>query len=90
MYLVNQVLQRHNVVGLVIESPPPATTWTEKRLRRRRMLRKYGIVRTSNKLLLNWVRSRFVSATDAKTIKERFFHDTRPVEYQRRVPSITV
>jgi methionyl-tRNA formyltransferase len=89
VYLVNQLLQRHNVVGMVIESPPPAITLTEKRLRRGRMLRKYGFVRTSNKLLLNWVRSRFVSATDAKT-KERFFPDTRPVEYQRRVPSITV
>lgn len=90
MYLVNQLLLWHNIVGMVIESPPPAMTLTEKRLRRGRMLRKYGFVRTSNKLLLNWVRSRFVGATDAKTIKDRFFRDTRPVEYQRRVPSITV
>jgi len=77
-------------VGIVIESPPPALTKEDKWLRRRRMLRKYGLLKTLNKLAFNWLRSRFVGAAEANIIREQFFPNARPVEYRRQVPSINV
>jgi methionyl-tRNA formyltransferase len=90
VYLVNHILQRHDVVGMIIESPPAALTQAEKRLRRRSLVEKHGITRTINKLAFNWYRSRFVGANAARTIAERFFPDARPVEYQRQVPTAIV
>lgn len=90
VYLVNRLLQRHEVVGMVIESPPPAITLEEKQTRRARMLQRYGRWRTFNKLLLNTFRRRFTAADHARVIRERLFPGGRSVQYERSVPSITV
>lgn len=90
VWLVNQILSRHEVVALVIESPPPATDVQEKRARRQRMSQKYGRLRTLNKLLYNAWRWRVLSPAEREILREEFFPGGAPVTYVREVTSITV
>lgn len=90
VWLVNQLLTRHEVVGIVIERRPLAQTTEEKVERRRFMVRRYGLVRTFNKLLFNRVRSRIISGPEARTVEDSFFPGGAPVEYSRQVPTIVV
>jgi folate-dependent phosphoribosylglycinamide formyltransferase PurN len=90
VWLVNQLLSRHNITGIVLERRPLALTAREKVERRRRMVRRYGVVRTLNKLLFNRVRSRVLSASEARTVGESFFPAETPVAYSRQVPTLVV
>jgi folate-dependent phosphoribosylglycinamide formyltransferase PurN len=90
MYLVNQLSRRHSVAGIVIEAPLPALTRAEKLARRRRLIQRHGLLRTLNKLALNWIRSRLMAAAEADEIRKHFFPDGIPMEYERGIPSITV
>jgi len=90
VWLVNQILSRHEVAGIVIESPPPATDVQEKRARRRRMSQKYGRLRTLNKLLYNAWRWRVLSPAERATLREEFFPGSAPVAYVREVPCVSV
>ena len=76
-WLVNQILAQHDVSGIVIERRPPALSAGDKVERRRRMIRRYGLLRTVNKLLFNRVRSRFLADRDAGAIKDSFFPAVR-------------
>ena len=67
VWLVNQLLSRHEIRGIVVERRPLALTARDKVERRRRMIRRYGIVRTLNKLLFNRVRSRFLAPSESRT-----------------------
>lgn len=90
IYLVNQLLRRHQIVGMVIEAPPPALTQEEKRNRRQRMVERHGLLRAMNKLAFNAVRWRFISPKDQLIQREQFFPAGAQVAYERTVPSITV
>jgi len=90
VWLVNQLLSRHDIVGIVIERRPLASTPHDKLERRRRMVRRHGLARTINKLLYNQWRSRVLSGSDARIVRESFFPDAAPVEYARPVPTIVV
>ena len=90
VWLVNQLLARHDVTGIVIERRPLALTAREKVERRRQMLRRYGLVRTLNKLLFNRLRARVLSASEGRTVTENFFPGEAPVTYARQVPTIVV
>jgi methionyl-tRNA formyltransferase len=91
VWLVNQLLERHDdVAGIVIERRPLAVTAQEKVERRRRMIQRYGMLRTFNKLLFNKVRSRFLSQGEASTIRESFFPGGTTMTYSRQVPTIVV
>ena len=90
VWLVNQILSRHDVVGMVIERRPVASTTTEKVDRRRKMIQRYGLVRTLNKLLFNRVRSKFLSGTEARRVKAGFFAGEASVTYAREVPTVVV
>jgi len=95
VWLVNQILARFdvvgmvNVVGMVIERRPLALTRGEKYRRRRRMTQRHGVARTLNKLLYNWVRARF-RLDSPVAARDHFFPSGAPVAYVREVPSITV
>lgn len=89
-WLVNQLLSRHKVVGIVIERRPLALTKEEKHKRRRRMIQRYGFARTFNKLLYNKIKSRFMANTEAITIKEHFFPNGAPINYVFQLPTQVV
>jgi methionyl-tRNA formyltransferase len=86
IWLVNQLLSRHEVVGVVIERWPLALTREEKHKRRRRMIQRHGFAHTFNKLLYNKVQSRFLADSESMTIKENFFPGGVPVAYILPVP----
>lgn len=88
IWLVNQLLaQHHNVVGIIIERRPLALTGEDKFERRRRMVQRYGVIRTFNKLLYNKIRSRFLASAEDAAIKKHFFPGETPVSYIREVPT---
>lgn len=90
VWLVNQILSRHDVVGMVIERRPVASTTSEKVNRRRNMIKRYGWLRTLNKLVFNRVRSKFLAEAEASTIRQSFFAGSLPVDYVRKVPTVVV
>lgn len=90
VYLVNRLLSRHDVAGIVVECPPPAASRTDKIARRRQMFRKHGALKTVNKLLLNWVRSRLLAGRDARSVRDALFPNEAEVRYQRNVDIIRV
>ena len=90
IWLVNQLLARHDVAGIVVERRPVAQTARQKRDRRRAMFRRYGAVRTINKLAFNWVRSRLLAASESTIIRESFFPAGVAPAYARPVPTCVV
>src|SRR5690349_6894354 len=89
IWLVNQLLGRHSVAGIVIERRPLAVSAHDKTARRRNMVERYGLARTFNKLLFNWVRSRFLMPSEAKTVRESLWGTAVPA-YTRQVPTLVV
>jgi folate-dependent phosphoribosylglycinamide formyltransferase PurN len=90
VWLVNQLLGRHDIAGMVIERRPLAVTAEEKVERRRRMIQRYGLLRTLNKLLFNKFRSRFLAQAEAAIVKESFVAPGAATTYSREVPTIVV
>src|SRR5438445_6001026 len=90
VWLVNQLLSRHSIAGIVVEQRPLAVNAREKIERRRRMLRRYGAVRTMNKLLFNRLRARFLSDVDQRMVADSFFPGGAPAKYSRGVPTVVV
>lgn len=90
VWLVNQLLARHEVVGMIIERRPLALTRKDKYERRRRLVKRYGVARTLNKLLYNWIRSRFLVHAQESTMRRLLFPAGCPVDYARRVPTLVV
>lgn len=90
VWLVNQLSARHEIAGIVVERRPLALTTAEKLERRRRMMRRYGLVRTLNKLLFNRLCSRSLSDDAARTVTGSFFPGKAPVAYARQVPTVVV
>lgn len=90
IWLVNQLLAQHEVAGMVIERRPLALGAEVKAERRRAMIRRYGVLRTANKLLFNRLRPRLFEADAAATIAESFFPDGAAVGYSRSVPTVVV
>jgi methionyl-tRNA formyltransferase len=90
VWLVNQLLSRHEITAIVVERRSLALSAREKFERRRRMVRRYGVVRTLNKLLFNRIRSRLLSGHDARVVEETFFPRHAPIVYARQVPTLVV
>jgi folate-dependent phosphoribosylglycinamide formyltransferase PurN len=90
VWLVNHLLARHEVAAIVVERRPLALSARDKAERRRRMVRRYGLVRTLNKLLFNRVRSRLLSRAAASTLRDSFFPGRAPIAYARAVPTLVV
>lgn len=90
VWLVNQLLSRHEIVGIVLERRPLALSAQEKMERRRRMVRRHGLLRTVNKLLFNWLRSRLLAGTEASAMRDSFFPDGTAVSYSRQTPTVVV
>lgn len=90
VWLVNQLLARHEVSGMVIERRSLALTREEKYERRRRMVQRHGLARAFNKLFYNRVRSRFLAHSEAAMVRDHFFPAGAPVTYARQVPTLTV
>src|SRR5216683_2700344 len=90
VWLVNQLFRRHRIVGIVLERRPLARTARDKSERRRHMIRRYGLVRTANKLLFNWIRSRVLQASEARIVRDSLFPGDAPLTYARQVPTLVV
>lgn len=90
VWLVNQLLGRHRLAGIVIERRPLALTAHDKVARRQTMIRRYGLVRTINKLLFNWMRSRVLAASEAQTVNESLWPGGATPTYVSQVPSLVV
>ena len=90
VWLTNQLLRRHDVAGIVIERRPAANGSVEKRERRRRLIKRYGLLRTVNKLLYNRYRASFFAERDARVIREAFFPDGAAMQYVKAVPTVVV
>jgi methionyl-tRNA formyltransferase len=90
IWLVNQLIARHDVTGIVIERRPLALSPQAKAERRRAMRQRYGRVRTLNKLLFNRLRAGLFGTSDAKTVSESFFPDGSTPAYSRSVPTVVV
>jgi folate-dependent phosphoribosylglycinamide formyltransferase PurN len=90
VWLVNQLLARHNVVGIVIERRPLAQSPADRLERRRRLVRRYGWPRTLNKLLFNRLRSQFLDANHSMTVSESFFPKGASPTYSTTVPTLIV
>jgi folate-dependent phosphoribosylglycinamide formyltransferase PurN len=75
---------------MVVESPRPALTSEEKVERRRRLLDRYGLFRTVNKLAWNWYRSRFLAAREAATVRQGLFPRQVSLAYERTVSTVVV
>ncbi len=91
VWLVNQLLDRcSDVAGIVIERRPLADTVEAKASRRRKMVERYGRVRTLNKLLFNKVRARFLAQAERETIRECLFPNGAPIVYARPVSTLVV
>ena len=90
VWLVNQILARHEVAAIVIEARPLATDAREKRARRRRMLQRYGPWRTLNKLLYNVLRWRLLGPAESARLCDHFFPGNAAVSYSREVTGVTV
>jgi len=85
-----QAAARFWIVGVVLERRPLALSAREKIERRRRMVSRYGLSRTFNKLLFNRLRSRLLSRTDASAMRDSFFPGGTAVAYSRQVPTLVV
>jgi methionyl-tRNA formyltransferase len=90
VWLVNQLIARHDVVGIVIERRPDAATAADKIERRRKMIEKYGWPRAVNKLLYNRVRARLLAAAEARTVRDGFFAPHAAIAYSRQLPTVVV
>jgi folate-dependent phosphoribosylglycinamide formyltransferase PurN len=90
VWLVNQLLGRHSIAGIVLERRPLALTSRDKVERRRGLIRRYGMIRTVNKLLFNWVRSRVLMASEARTVSESLWPGAATPTYARQVPTLVV
>ena len=90
MWLVNQILARHEVAALVIEALPLARGIQEKRARRMRMWRRHGLARTLNKLAYNALRWRILRPAEGERLRKEFFPGNAEVAYSRFVPHVTV
>lgn len=90
IYLVNCLAERHNVVAKIIEQRPQPLTAGQKMHVRLRMLKKYGLMKTVNKLLYNKYRNRFIDPPRSETLKDWLFPDGKEVAYTAEAPSLTV
>jgi methionyl-tRNA formyltransferase len=90
IWLVNSLMSRHDVVGMVIERRPLALTREQKFERRRQLLRRHGLVRTLNKLLYNSLRSRLLAKAEGEAVRQDFFPGGTSPAYQRSVPTLAV
>ncbi len=88
IYLVNNLTDKKNVIGKVIEKRPIPGQQKSKMEIRINMAKKYGILKTINKLLYNKLKSYFNGGDNDYLINELF--DGNKVEYEREVPTIVV
>jgi len=90
IWLVNRILSEREVAGIVVERRPLALAQREKIERRRRLVRRYGLGRTLNKLLYNKLRMLMLAPHEAREIREHFFPGGVAVDYQCAVPTEVV
>lgn len=90
IYLVNYLTQRITVVGKVIEKRPAPESQKEKMEIRRRMLRKYGFIKTFNKLFYNKYRYYFLNRQQDDSIRQLLFPDNMDIDYTANIPTIEV
>ncbi len=89
VYLVNYLTDRKNVAAKVIEQKPLLATRSAKWDKRKRMLRKYGFVKTMNKLLFNKYGNYLLNKNNERTISDLLFAG-KDFDYKKDIPTVNV
>ncbi|NCQ54667.1 hypothetical protein GW797_00295 [Candidatus Parcubacteria bacterium] len=90
IYLVNSLTSRYKVVAKVIERRSRPSTMKEKMAVRSRLIQRYGLLKTLNKLLYNKYRSWMVELHQSETLKQELFPGKAEVAYTHEVPTLEV
>ena len=89
IYLVNNLTCTKNVIAKVIEKRPVPKTQKAKMNIRGKMLKKYGFLKTINKLLYNKYKSYFFNNKDNAT-GEKVLFANEEIKYIHNIPTIEV
>jgi len=89
IYLVNFLTVRANIVAKVIEKRPLLSSIEEKMAMRGKMLKKYGLFKTVNKLIYNKYKSFSLKDTGI-IVKESLFPESEEIKYAADIPTIEV
>lgn len=90
IYKVNYLADRVNVVAKVIEKRPLQNTFDKKVASRKKMMNKYGLLKTINKLLYNKYKYYFIAGKQEETIRHLLFPDGAEVKYNKDIPTLEV
>ncbi len=90
VWLVNQLMARHQVIGVVVERRPLAVSGGDKMSRRRKLIDRFGLFRTLNKLLYNRLRSGRALERESATLQQLLFPGGAAVAYASEVPTLVV
>jgi len=90
IYLVNYLTSRKKVIAKVIERRHIPESYREKMDIRKRMAKKYGILKTLNKLLYNKYRRYFIEPSHREILMKRLFPGHRDLTYTEKIPTIEV
>jgi methionyl-tRNA formyltransferase len=90
IYKVNYLTDRVNVVAKVIEKRPMQNTFDKKVASRKKMIKKYGLLKTINKLLYNKYKYYFIAGKQEETIRHLLFPNGAEVEYNKDIPTLEV
>ncbi|RJQ53801.1 MAG: hypothetical protein C4526_06200 [Nitrospiraceae bacterium] len=88
VYLVNRLTSKKEIVAKVTENRPLLSSNRQKMEVRKKMIQKYGLIRTLNKLFYNKYKTVYVNSRSADTVKNLLFPGSREIKYTLDVPSI--
>ncbi|MDY6853833.1 MAG: formyl transferase [Thermodesulfobacteriota bacterium] len=90
IYLVNYLTDRKDVIAKVIERTPLLSSYKEKMAVRKGLIKKFGLVKTMNKLIYNKYRSYFLDRKNREIIRQALFPEVLDLAYTKQVPTMGV
>ena len=90
IYLVNYLTDRKEVTAKVIEKATFPSSSKEKMAIRKGLVKRFGLVKTMNKLLYNKYRSYFLDKKNGGVIKRELFPEVSDAAYTKHVPTMEV
>lgn len=90
IYKVNYLTERREVVGKIIERGVGILDPKQKKQRRLDMIKKYGLIKTANKLLYNKYKQRFLEQDFERQTREILFPGQNKIDYTHDIPALEV
>jgi methionyl-tRNA formyltransferase len=90
IYLVNYLTDNKNIIGKVIEKIPLLSSTGEKMAKRKKLIKKYGFLKTINKLIYNKYKFHAFLKHDTGIVQQDLFPDSTEMKYTKDVPTIEV